>query len=67
MRIMYLTDVGFDTPNSNNHLVLSMLELFLKNGHQVYLVQSHSSGRSDDIPVELVKYEGFMCDTIIKP
>lgn len=66
MRIMYLTDVGFDTPNSNNRLVLSMLEEFLKNGHYVYLVQSHSTGQCDDIPISLEKYQNFKCDTVNK-
>ena len=66
MNIMYLTDVGFDTPNSNNRLVLSMLEEFLKNGHNVYLVQSHSTGVYDDVPVEFREYKGFTHDTIIK-
>lgn len=66
MNIMYLTDVGFDTPNSNNRLVLSMLEGFLKNGHNVYLIQSHSTGIYKDIPDELSKYKGFTHDTVYK-
>lgn len=67
MEIMYLTDVGLDTPNSNNHLVISMLEAFLEAGHSVYLVQSHSTGTYRDIPEELLKFEKFDSDTISKP
>ena len=66
MKIMYLTDVGFDTPNSNNRLIVSMLYEFLKCGHEVYLVQSHSTGIYEDIPEVLKKYQNFTCDTIKK-
>lgn len=66
MKIMYLTDVGFDTPNSNNRLVLSMLHEFLKAGHEVYLVQSHSTGTYEDVPEILKKYKNFTYDTIKK-
>ena len=67
MRIMYLTDVGFDNPNSNNHLVESMLKSFLEKGHDVYLVQSHTTGKEPDIPQDLKKYNKFKCDTIAMP
>ena len=40
MKIMYFTIEGFDTPNANNHLAETMLETFLKNGIDVYLLQS---------------------------
>lgn len=66
MKIMYLTDVGFDTPNSNNRLVVSMLHEFLKAGNEVYLVQSHSTGTYEDVPEILKKYKNFTCDTIEK-
>lgn len=64
MNIMYLTDVGFDTPNSNNRLILTMLNEFMDAGHNVYLVQSHSSGKYEDIPESLKNNERFSCDTI---
>ena len=64
MNIMYLTDVGFDTPNSNNHLVISMVEKFIEKGHSVYLVQSHSTGTYADIPDKLKECKNFTIDTI---
>lgn len=67
MKIMYLTDVGLDTPNSNNHLVISMISDFLKAGHYVYLVQSHSTGEYKDIPEEFLANSHFDSDTINKP
>ena len=56
---MYLTDVGFDTPNSNNNIVLSMLKEFLTAGEYVYLIQSHSTGTYPDIPDELINHSKF--------
>lgn len=66
MKIMYLTDVGLDTPNSNNHLVISMLKSFVDAGHETYLVQSHSTGVYADIPKELEENKLFSCDTVPK-
>ena len=66
MKIMYLNDTGFDSPNSNNHLVLSMLLAFLEKGHSVYYVGSHSVGVFPDIPNELKSYQSFDFDIINK-
>lgn len=63
---MYFTDVGFDTPNSNNHLIISMLEGFLEEGHTVYLFESHSSGEYSDVPEKLLSYSQFEYDTVDK-
>lgn len=67
MKIMYLTDVGFDTPNSNNNIVLSMLKEFLTAGEYVYLIQSHSTGTYPDIPDELINHSKFEYDIVFKP
>ena len=67
MKIMYINDTGFDTGNSNNHLVLSMLLRFLEDGNNVYYVGSHSTGSFDDIPKEFEKYDSFTYDIIQKP
>ena len=67
MNIMYINDTGFDSPNSNNHLVLSMLVHFLDEGHSVYYVGSHSVGTFDDIPLELKDKASFSFDIIHKP
>lgn len=57
MKIMYLNDVGLDTPNSNNHLVITMLKTFLDAGNEVYLVESHTTGKYDDVPAVLKTYK----------
>lgn len=67
MQIMYITDVGLDSPNSNNHLVISMLKEFLDADYGVYLVQSHSTGKYPDVPSELNQYPKFCADIINKP
>ena len=63
---MYINDVGFDTPNSNNHLVLSMLKQFLEDGNSVYYVGSHSTGIYSDIPQELSSSSNFTFDIVDK-
>ncbi len=67
MRIMYINDTGFDSPNSNNHLVLSMLTNFMAANHSVYYVGSHSVGLFPDIPEELRSFDIFDFDIIEKP
>lgn len=66
MNIMYITDVGFDNPNGANRLIVSMLNEFMELGHKIYLVQSHSTGRYDDIPIELKNNKNFSYDIITK-
>ena len=67
MKIMYLTAEGFDTPNPNNQLVMTMLDDFLSYGIGVYLVQSHKTGTYDDIP-DCLKYKaGLTYDIIQRP
>ena len=64
MKVMYYTIEGFDTPNANNHLALTMLETFLKSGIEVYLLQSDRSGPDPKIPESLAKYDIFSCDYV---
>jgi len=67
MKIMYLTAEGFDTPNPNNQLVMTMLDDFLSYGIGVYLVQSHKTGTYDDIPNCLKDKAGLTYDIIQRP
>ncbi len=67
MKIMYLIDFGFDTPNGSNHLVLKMLDTFLESGNEVYLVESHSVGTFPDIPEVLQGRANFSYDIIQRP
>ena len=67
MKIMYLVDFGFDIPTGSNHLLLTMLDAFLNEGHEVHLVQSRSVGKYPSIPTELEGRENFSCDIIEKP
>lgn len=66
MNIMYITDVGFDNPNGTNRLIISMLNEFMESGHKIYLVQSHSTGRYDDIPLELKNNKNLSYDIVPK-
>ena len=67
MNIMCLIDYGFDTPNGSSHLVIKMIDSFLKAGHKVYLVESHSVGVFPDIPEVLQDRENFTYDIISRP
>lgn len=64
MKIMYFTIEGFDTPNANNHLAETMLETFLKNGIDVYLLQSDRNGPQPKAPDSLQRFDGFSYDCI---
>lgn len=66
MNIMYLTDVGFDNPNGTNRLIISMLQEFMEDGNNVYLVQSHSTGIYEDVPEILKNNPNFFYDTVKK-
>lgn len=67
MKIMYLTAEGFDTPNPNNQLAMTMLDDFLSQGIDVYLVESHKKGFYADIPNCLKDRDGFTYDIIKRP
>lgn len=67
MRIMYLTAEGFDTPNPNNQLAMTMIDDFLKAGIEVYMVASHRKGVNLDIPVILENRTGFTYDIVKRP
>lgn len=67
MRIMYLTAEGFDTPNPNNQLAMTMIDDFLNAGIEVYMVASHRKGINTDIPEILKDREYFSYDIIKRP
>lgn len=56
---MLLTAEGFDTPNSINHLLITLAEDILRAGHQLMLVSSHKTGIYEDTPKELTRYPEF--------
>ncbi len=64
MKILYITSDGFDTPSPNNQMAEVMISDFLDNGYDVHLIQSHRTGKFDDIPPLLQNKDGFTCDII---
>lgn len=64
MNIMLLTSEGFDTPNSINHLLISLCEDIMLSKHNLYLVSSHKTGIYSDIPSSLRKYDNLSYDII---
>ena len=67
MKIMYLTAEGFDSPNPNNQLAMTMIDDFLTADIGVYLVQSHKKGIYPDIPDIFLNRDGFTYDIIDRP
>lgn len=64
MKVMYFLFDGFDTQNGSNHLIIKMIDEFLKEGMEVYLVTSHTKGIYQDIPELLQNRQGFTYDII---
>lgn len=56
MRVMLLTSEGFDTPNSINHLLITLAEDILRDGFNLLLLSSHKSGEYSDTPAKLIQY-----------
>lgn len=53
MKILFITAVGFDTPNPNNQMAEIMLNDFLDAGHEVHLIQSSNRKIFPQIPESL--------------
>ncbi len=64
MKILYITSDGFDTPSPNNQMAEVMLNDFLDSGCEVHLIQSHRTGKFEDIPQSLKGKKGFTCDIV---
>lgn len=64
MKILHLTSEGFDTPNSTNHLIMTLMEDILESGIEVHSISSHKTGTYDDIPENLLGKPGFSYDII---
>lgn len=64
MRILLYMGGGFDTHGPSNHLYRALIIDLLRSGHKVHLIESHSSGDSPDIPMEIGKYENFSYETV---
>ena len=59
MKVMYFGFEGFDNSNGNNHLILKMLDDFLKRGLEVFYLSSHTTGDHSDIPPILENRKNF--------
>ncbi len=69
MKILMLTSEDFSTPNSNNHLSLTLIEDMLADGLEVYLIcrgKTKSNG-SEGIPSQLKDNKGFSFDIVKMP
>ena len=64
MKVMYFTIEGFDVPNANNHLAQTMIETFLENGIEVYLLQSFSNGPEPIVPDSIKDNPNFSYDIV---
>lgn len=67
MKVMYLTAEGFDTPNPNNQLAMTMIDDFLSAGIEVYMVASRRKRINSDIPDILKNREGFTDNIVDRP
>ena len=64
MKILYITAVGFDTPNPNNQMAECMINDFLDNGYEVHLIQSRKKRVFPDVPETLQGKKGFSVDIV---
>ncbi len=67
MNILFLTSEGFDAPNANNHLTMTLLEDMLGAGLGVYLVCSCGCGafcKGACVPPALLEKPAFSCDFV---
>lgn len=69
MKILFLTSEGFDTPNSNNHLSMTLIEDLLNAGIRVHLVSrcKKESEKAACIPMPLLKNPNFSYDLVERP
>lgn len=56
--LVYMTG-GFDRHGPSNHLFATLIEDFLRNGHDVILVERYSGGPNPIIPNTLTTYKNF--------
>ena len=56
--LVYMTG-GFDRHGPSNHLFATLIEDFLRKGHEVVLVERYSGGPNPIIPNTLTIYKGF--------
>ncbi|NDI34883.1 glycosyltransferase family 4 protein [Chengkuizengella sediminis] len=67
MKVIYLTAEGFDTPNPNNQLAMTMIDDFLNAGIEVHMISSRRKAINPDIPDILKDRNGFTVDIIDRP
>ncbi len=56
---------GFDTYGPSRHLYHALIEDMLIKGHNVHLIESHSTGKDPDAPDDLKSYEKFSYETVL--
>lgn len=59
MNILIFMSGGFDTYGPSRHLYETLIEDILKNNHQVFLLESHSTGNDPDVPEKFVSNKNF--------
>ena len=64
MKILLYMSGGFDTHGPSNHLYRALIIDLLQAGHKIHLIESHSSGKSSDIPYEILSYKNFSYKTV---
>lgn len=64
MKILLFMSGGFDTYGPSLHLYRALILDLLEKGHQVHLIESHSTGVDTDIPTEIAVNANFSYETI---
>ena len=64
MNILLFMSSGLDTPGPSWHLYTALIEDLVKYGHNVHLVESHSTGINPDCPRILKELKNFTYETI---
>ena len=64
MKVLIYMDGGFDTYGPSRHLYASLIEDLLRSGHNVHLIESHSTGTDPDVPADIKRWETFSYETI---
>ncbi|NLM20110.1 MAG: glycosyltransferase family 4 protein [Clostridiaceae bacterium] len=64
MNILLFMSSGLDTPGPSLHLYTALIEDLVSYGHNVHLIESHSTGINPDCPERLANLENFTYETI---
>lgn len=64
MKVLLFMSSGLDTPGPSWHLYNALITDLTKSGHQVHLIESHSTGLNPDCPAKLEDEPLFTYETI---